>query len=89
MEIDKEKEEMIINFGAFGYEPEKMANILLWDIKEVENAMEDKASTFFRLYLKGQELADYVLDLKLFEMAQSGDLKAMQKFEHRLKTRRK
>ena len=81
--IDK-YEEMIVNFGAFSYSNEKMAAILLINEKEIANEMDDKNSDFYRLYIKGKNMRDYVLDLKLFEMAQSGDLKALDEFYARV-----
>lgn len=77
-------EEMIVNFGAFSYSNEKMAAILLINEKQIANEMEDKNSDFYRLYSKGKNMRDYVLDLKLFEMAQSGDLKALDEFYARV-----
>lgn len=83
MEIDKNKEEMIINFGAFHYSPEKMSNILGWKVEDINELLKDKESQFAKLYDKGKDTADYVIDLKLFELAQTGDLKALEKFEDR------
>jgi hypothetical protein len=37
---------------------------------------------------KGKDLAEYVIDLKLFEMAKSGDIKALEKFETRKANRK-
>jgi len=82
--IIDEYEEMIVNFGAFSYSNEKMAAILLINEKQIAIEMEDKNSDFYRLYTKGKNMRDYVLDLKLFEMAQSGDLKALDEFYARV-----
>ncbi|MFD1292650.1 hypothetical protein ACFQ5N_02270 [Lutibacter holmesii] len=84
MQIEKEQEEQIVNFGAFQYNNLKMANILNVTEKEVEIEMENKNSLLYNLYLKGKDRADYVIDLKLFEMAKSGDIKALNKFENRI-----
>jgi len=73
-----------VNFGAFSYSNEKMAAILLINEKQIAIEMEDKNSDFYRLYTKGKNMRDYVLDLKLFEMAQSGDLKALDEFYARV-----
>lgn len=81
---DKEKE-LIINFGAFSYEPQKMAAILGWPVSEVFQLMKAKDSAFHELYSQGRHKADYVIDLKLFEMAQGGDMKALYQFEKRVK----
>ena len=82
--IIDEYEEMIVNFGAFSYSNEKMVAILLINEKQIAIEMEDKNSDFYRLYSKGKNMRDYVLDLKLFEMAQSGDLKALDEFYARV-----
>lgn len=34
-------------------------------------------------YRKGVDKADYAIDMKLFDMAKGGDLKALQKYEER------
>lgn len=73
-EDDKQK---IINCGAFGYDNSKIANIMSLELSVVEKLME-KGGSFRSLYEIGKDRADYVLDLKLFEMAQGGDLKAME-----------
>jgi hypothetical protein len=83
MKIKSEHQEMIINFGVFGYEVEKMANILEYESHEIKQALEDPLSEFSKLIQKGKDLADYVIDLKLFEMAKSGDIKALDKLEQR------
>lgn len=74
---------MIVNFGAFVYDPGKMANIIGWDETEITGLMKDKTSQFRKLYDKGRDTADYVLDLKLFELARTGDLDALEEFENR------
>lgn len=81
--LSKEEEEKIINFGAFGYKAPKIARLLGLDEKEVKKQLEDKSSQMFLLYQKGQDMAEYVIDLKLFEMAKSGDMKALETLEHR------
>ena len=85
MEI--ENEDQIINFGAFEYDCKKMSSVLGAPEKEVEKEMNDKASTFHRLYHKGNDLADYAIDAKLFEMATNGDIKALAKFDERKERR--
>lgn len=81
--INEETEDIIINFGAFGYQPEKMANILGWTFAEVDSEIQNKESSFYKLYAKGRDTADYVIDLKLFDLAKTGDLKALEEFEAR------
>jgi hypothetical protein len=71
--------DMIVDFGAFMYDFSKMAIILGWEKHQVQALMKDTESEFFRLYEKGKHMAEYVLEKKIFEMAQKGDIKAFEK----------
>lgn len=82
-----ENEEQVVNFGVFAYGAKKIANILGVDLKEVEAEMNDKNSILSKLLEKGRDVSDYVIDLKLFEMAKSGDIKALDKLEFRKRSR--
>jgi hypothetical protein len=79
--INEEIEEKIVNMGALGYPVAKMANVLGWPVEHVAELAKDKTSQFSKLLERGSDMADYLLDKKLFEMAKAGDLKAMQKYE--------
>jgi len=87
MKITKEQEEQIINFGVFGYSEKKIANILGVDVTEVSKDIKNENSDLFKLLEKGKDMSDYVIDLKLFEMAKSGDIKALDKLQHRKELR--
>jgi len=78
--ITEQEQEKIINFGALYYDAEKMAIILEWPLKEVETLMKDEKSEFKKLYRKGAAVAEYLLNVKIFEMAKAGDLKAFDKY---------
>ena len=80
MNITEENKEIIINAGAFGYDAEIVASLLQIDINVIKNQFENKGE-FKKLYEFGKNMAKYKLDLKLFEMAKNGDLKALQQFE--------
>lgn len=88
MEIKKEQEEQIVNFGVFDYNAKKIASILEVDVKEVQAEIENKTSLLCQLLQKGRDMADYVIDLKLFEMAKSGDIKALEKLNNRKRLRK-
>lgn len=88
MKIEKEQEEQIVNFGVFEYDAEKIASILCLDVKEVQEEIESKTSLLSQLLQKGRDMADYVIDLKLFEMAKSGDIKALEKLDYRKRIRK-
>jgi len=83
MEIKKDYHEKIINCGVFNYNAQKLANILGFDKKEVESEMQNKESELNQLLQKGKDMSDYVIDLKLFELAKSGDIKALEKLNQR------
>jgi hypothetical protein len=88
MKIEKENEEQIVNFGVFEYDSKKIASILGVDEKQVQKEIENKKSLFSQLLQKGRDMADYVIDLKLFEMAKSGDIKALEKLDLRKRMRK-
>lgn len=71
MIIAKEAEEQIVNFGVFEYDTLKMSNILDVSEHEIIKEMKNTSSDFYKLYQKGIDMADYVIDLKLFDMAKS------------------
>jgi hypothetical protein len=87
MEIKKEQEEQIVNFGAFGYDALKIGNILGLTEIEIENEIKNENSELFKLLQKGRDMSDFVIDLKLFEMAKTGDIKALEKLDFRRKNR--
>lgn len=87
MEIKKEQEEQIVNFGVFDYDAKKIASILELDKNVVEEELKNKSSKLSKLLQKGKDMSDYVIDLKLFEMAKAGDIKALEKLEHRKRMR--
>lgn len=81
---DQEKEK-IINFGALYYDNENMSIILGWPQKEIDSLMKDEKSEYKQLYKKGSSVASYLLNVKIFEMAKSGDLKAFEAYSARLR----
>jgi len=87
MVIKKEQHEMIINCGVFDYDAQKLSNILRFNKKDVESELKNKESELNQLLQKGKDMADYVIDLKLFEMAKTGDIKALDKLDNRKQLR--
>lgn len=83
MRIDKKQEEQIVNFGVFGYSQRKIASILGVTESEVSKELGNQESEMSQLFMKGRDMADYVIDLKLFEMAKAGDMNALEKLEER------
>lgn len=84
-----DEQEMIINFGSLGYDADRCAGILERPKVEIEKAMKDTDGDFMTLYLRGQYRAEYVIDIKLFELAQTGDVKAIEKLDQRRRVRTK
>lgn len=88
MKISEEQKEHIINCGVFGYDPEMMSIVLEISQNEIEAELSNPDSEFSQLIKIGRDRAEYVIDMKLFQMAKSGDLRALEKFEMR-KNKRK
>ena len=84
-----ENPEMIINFGAFGYDAKKMSSILGVPEVEILSELKNKDSEFAKLFQKGVDMSEYVIDLKIFQMAKQGDLEAITLFEKRKEQRLK
>ena len=80
---------MIINFGALGYDAKKISSIL--DIPEIEilSELKNEDSEFAKLFQKGVDMSEYVIDMKIFELAKQGDLAAITLFEKRKEQRLK
>lgn len=77
----------MINFGAFNYDYARIASILEITVSEVEESMKNPDSQLFKCYHKGRHISEYVIDTKLFELAQMGDLKALNELERRKNAR--
>ena len=84
-----ENKEMIVNFGALGYDAKKMSSILGVPEIEILSELKNKDSEFAKLFQKGVDMSEYVIDLKIFKMAKLGDLAAITLFEKRKEQRLK
>lgn len=85
MKIEEDQEEMIVNFGALNYDAFRMSIVFGIDEIDIQNEMKNEKSKFFKLYKKGEYISSYLIDLKLFELAKTGDLKAIKEYERRKK----
>jgi hypothetical protein len=83
MNFSEEEIKMIKNMGALGYKSEKIASIMDLDLNKFNIEFQNPESLVFKAYKTGCDRAEYVIDFKLFEMAQAGDLKAMKEYELR------
>lgn len=80
---DKSKK-AIVDGGAIGYDAETILMLVDDDdLKELTRQSSAEDSEFWKLYNKGQVKHQYIIDQKLLEMAQSGDIKAIDKMEFR------
>jgi len=79
----------IVTLGTLGYNIQKIINIL--DIPDADHEsfvadFNDLKSEVRTAFQKGVDKSDFSIDQKLFELAQSGDLKAIEKYdEHKLR----
>ena len=89
MKIDKEQKEIIVNFGALGYDTKKMSSILGVAESEIAKELKSEDSEFSKLIEKGKTISEYVIDLKIFTLAKHGDLAAIKLFEERKSHRQK
>ena len=74
----------ITGMGTLGYDVRKIINIL--DIEDEEGFIKkfnDKKSLIAKAYQKGVDKSDYIIDTKLFEMAKTGDMKAIEMYDKR------
>ena len=74
----------MIHMGILGYDVDKCINIL--DIEnegQFKRDFNNKNSEIAKAYQKGVDKGDYSIDIKLFEKARDGDLKALAKYEER------
>ena len=84
-----EDPEMIANFGALGYDTKKISSILGVPEIEILSELKNKDSEFAKLFQKGVDMSEYVIDIKIFAHAKQGDLAAITLFEKRKEQRLK
>jgi len=76
------QKEVIRDFGALGYSVKKMQTILNHsDPDFVHCQMSDQNSEFYKNYHLGKETYEFDINVKLLEMARSGDLLAMKRLD--------
>ena len=82
MKIDDDFLKQVSSLGILNYNSEKCSILLDIDIEEFEANEEIQ-----KAYEKGVLMGEYEIDIRLFEMAKSGDLAALKEFEKRKKDR--
>lgn len=77
----------IVALGGLNYPVAKMINVLdIQDEAAFRAAMSNPNSPEARAYQKGQDQAEFALDMALFNKAKSGDMKAMEVFKKKIVT---
>jgi hypothetical protein len=84
----EDQQKVIKNMGALGYDAARISSIMGFEVKAVESWLNGDC-IFRKIYDDGARYAEYLIDLKLFEMAQAGDLKAMEKLEKKKESLKK
>jgi hypothetical protein len=70
-------------FGALGYDPQRMFMILNWEPEKMEKHLNNETGQFHETYLKGSVLFEFKVDAALAQMAQNGDIKAIEYLDKR------
>lgn len=88
MDYTDEQIRKITMLGQLGYGLQKCANIMDFeDNEDFKRDFKNSESRIAKAYQKGQDIADFSIDAKLFELAKSGNITAMDKFELRKRMR--
>ena len=85
--LTKEEIEKIINCGALGYDHLRVSVITGIDSAEIKKQLKAKSGEIFKAYQRGEWINDYLIDVKLIEMAQGGDIKAVTELDSRKRYR--
>lgn len=81
-----ETRQMIIKLGHLGYPPEKCAHILELTGDEIGAfiaKMKDPSTEEAQAFQVGIDQADFEIDTKLYALAKSGDMKALETLKER------
>ena len=86
MTYTEEQLKKMIHMGILGYPVEKCINILDIESKDESQFISDfnsPQSELAKAYQKGKDKGEYQIDMKLYQKATEGDMKALQKYEER------
>ena len=78
--LTEEQIHIISDCGALGYNAERISILVGFDVAEL---LKDTSSQVFKVYNAGRVRSEYIEDTKLLQLAQSGDLNALQKIEEK------
>lgn len=86
MELSDETLQKIEQCGVLGYPASKICSILNLESQEEFIAeFNNPNSKIFKAFQRGVDKGDFAIDLKIYELAKSGDLNAIEKFQVRKK----
>lgn len=86
MELSEEMLQKIEQTGVLGYPASKICSILgISNQEEFITSFNDPISPIYKAYQRGVDKGDFAIDLKIYELAKSGDLVAIEKFQLRKK----
>jgi len=88
MTLSDEQLKKCVTLGCLGYEVERSINIVEpADEAAFRIAFRTEGTQVWKAYRKGQDIAAFAIDSKLFEMAKNGDMKALATLEERQRMR--
>ena len=84
MAYTEEQLKKMVHMRILDYSCEKCINVLdIEDEKQFTNDFSNQNSEIYKAFKKGKDKSDYAIDLKLFEKAKDGDLRALAEYEKR------
>lgn len=88
MNLSDEQLKKCVTLGCLGYGVEQCINIVEPDDERAfREQFRTEGSQVWKAYRKGQDIAAFAIDSKLFDMAKNGDMKALATLEERQRMR--
>lgn len=88
MNLSDEQIKKCVTLGCLGYGVEQCVNIVEPpDEEQFRRDFRAEGTTVWKSYRKGQDIAAFAIDSKLFDMAKNGDMKALATLEERQRMR--
>ena len=82
-DVIKENIETVYNLGGLRYSVEKCAIVLNIPFEDLKKEYDNKDSLFYKSYNRGIIMAQYAIDLAVFNAAKNGDAKSIAIFKQR------
>lgn len=88
MNLSDKQLKKLVTLGCLGYDFDRCVNIVEPDDEEqFRRDFRAEGSPVWKAYRKGQDIAAFAIDSKLFDMAKNGDMKALATLEGRQRMR--